>query len=123
MILVTFIAGRCRTCRDPLRHAMLIIRSMAFRLREDRTVQKLIAVGTMLALTLVLAGRAAAADGNQEVAPGLKVGDMLDQSNWQLAKGLLPPEILRHYEKGEYHNRIAAAPEDFQHWDASFEEA
>src|SRR5262245_58132843 len=42
----------------------------------------------------------------QEVAPGLKVGDVLDQGNAQLAKDLLPAEILKHYEKGEYRNKI-----------------
>jgi len=86
-------------------------------------MHKLVGVGTALALVAALAVQAVAADANEEVAPGLKAGDMLDQSTWQRAKDLLPPEVLKHYERGEYHNRIAAAPADFQHWDASFEEA
>jgi hypothetical protein len=59
----------------------------------------------------------------EEVAPGLKVGDVLDQSNWQLAKDLLPPEILRHYEKGEYRNRIVAYPTGTVHWEKAFLQA
>ena len=59
----------------------------------------------------------------QEVAPGLKVGDTLDEHNWQLAKDLLPPEILRHYEKGEYRNRIVDYPLGNAHWEKAFQEA
>ena len=52
------------------------------------------------ALSLLASGARAAQDGTkaedgakgEEVAPGLYVGDMLDQSNCQLAKDLLPPE-------------------------------
>jgi hypothetical protein len=33
---------------------------------------------------------------------GLKAGDVLDASNWKDAEGLLPPEVLKHYETGEY---------------------
>ena len=36
----------------------------------------------------------------------LRHGDVLGPSNWQAAKALLPEEILRHYERGEYTNRI-----------------
>jgi hypothetical protein len=63
------------------------------------------------------------AGGEEEVAPGLKAGDNLDQSNWRLAKDLLPAEILRHYERGEYRNKIAPAPAERHHWDADFEAA
>jgi len=58
-----------------------------------------------------------------EVAPGLKVGDVLDQSNAQLAKDLLPPEILRHYQNGAYRNRIMAYPIGSAHWEKAFREA
>jgi hypothetical protein len=54
---------------------------------------------------------------------GLKAGDMLDQSNWQKAEGLLPPEILDHYRKGEYANRIVDWPEDVYRWPPDFLEA
>ena len=39
---------------------------------------------------------------------GLQPGMMLDQSNAALAKGLLPPELLAHFEKGEFANKIAS---------------
>jgi len=59
----------------------------------------------------------------QEIAPGLKVGDVLDQRNWQLAKDLLPQEILRHYERGEYRNPIVDYPTGNAHWEKAFGEA
>ncbi len=39
---------------------------------------------------------------------GLKPGDMLDRNSAHLAKNLLPPEILGHYERGEYTNKVIA---------------
>ncbi len=60
---------------------------------------------------------------SEEVAPGLKVGDVLDQSNAALAKDLLPPEILRHYEAGQYRNKIVSYPIGQAHWEKSFLEA
>ncbi len=42
---------------------------------------------------------------------GIGPGVMLDSSTAHLARGLLPPEILRHYETGEYRNEIADWPE------------
>src|SRR5262249_58520516 len=50
-----------------------------------------------------------------EVAPGLKVGDTLDQSNADKAKDLLPPEILKHYKDGGYRNEIGSRPEGVTH--------
>src|SRR5882724_2878407 len=41
---------------------------------------------------------------------GLQPGMTLDQSTAALAKGLMPPEILKHYEKGEYKNQIVDWP-------------
>jgi len=53
----------------------------------------------------------------------LKPGDVLDQSNWQKAKELLPPEILKHYQTGEYKNPIVAYPLGNAHWEKSFLDA
>jgi hypothetical protein len=39
-------------------------------------------------------------------APVPEEGVMLGPSNWQIAEGLLPDEILEHYRNGEYMNRI-----------------
>lgn len=81
---------------------------------------------TVSALFLGL-GRVAAADDDagarKEVAPGLYVGDVLDEKNWQLAKDLLPPEILKHYEKGEYRNVIVDYPADYGGWEKTWVEA
>jgi hypothetical protein len=56
-------------------------------------------------------------------ADALKAGDVLGTDNWQSAKDLLPPEILRHYEKGEYRNQVVAYPEGTARWEKSFLEA
>jgi hypothetical protein len=47
----------------------------------------------------MLAGRAGA-------APALRDGDTLGPANWEAARDLLPDEILEHYKKGEYQNRV-----------------
>ncbi len=53
----------------------------------------------LLALCTVTTSRVAPAE--------LKDGDVIGPSNWSEAQGLLPEEILDHYKKGEYINRIA----------------
>ena len=45
-------------------------------------------------------------------AADFKTGDMIDKENWQKATGLLPPEILKHYENGEYANKFVDWPAD-----------
>lgn len=57
-----------------------------------------------------------------EVAPGLKVGDVLEATNAERAKDLLPPEILAHYQAGKYKNRIVSFPRGIMHRATSFEE-
>ena len=39
-------------------------------------------------------------------------GEMIDKSSWQKATDLLPPEILKHYEQGEYANKFIDWPAD-----------
>ncbi|HVN84137.1 MAG TPA: DUF1329 domain-containing protein [Candidatus Binatia bacterium] len=73
-------------------------------------------------LALAYAG-AAVADTGEEIVPGLRVGDVLDQRNADLAKDLLPPEIYKHYKNGEYHNKIVAYPTGNLHWEKAFAEA
>ncbi len=58
----------------------------------------------------------------EEVAPGLKVGEVLEQSNAAKAKDLLPPEILAHFEKGDYRNVIVSYPADVGGWEKAFQE-
>ena len=43
-------------------------------------------------------------------ANDLKPGDVLNATNWQAADGLLPPEILKHYQNGDYANPIVDWP-------------
>lgn len=54
---------------------------------------------------------------------GLKAGDVLAKDNWELAKDLLPPEILRHYEDGEYVNKVVDWPLGTYHWEPPFKAA
>jgi hypothetical protein len=56
-------------------------------------------------------------------AEELKPGETLDTSTWQKAEGLLPPEILEHYKKGEYANPIASWPNDKFNWPPDFKAA
>ena len=56
-------------------------------------------------------------------ADELKPGDTLDKSSWQRADGLLPPEILEHYKKNEYVNRIADWPASKYTWPPDYKAA
>jgi len=59
----------------------------------------------------------------EQAASDLKPGDVLDRSNWKKAEGLLPPEVLKHYEKGEYANPIVDWPAAQWHWPPDFLES
>ncbi len=50
----------------------------------------------------------------------LQPGDVLSQQNWQAAKDLLPPEILRHYERGEFTHKIMSWNNGQQKWSKAF---
>jgi hypothetical protein len=54
---------------------------------------------------------------------GLQPGDVLSKDNWQLAKDLLPPEILRHYKDGDYINKIVEWPLGVYKWNPQFKAA
>jgi len=54
---------------------------------------------------------------------GLHAGMVLDKQTWQLAEGLLPPEILKHYRDGDYKNPIVSWPTDFYTWPEDFKAA
>jgi hypothetical protein len=53
-------------------------------------------------------------------AQELKPGDVLSEKNWQLAQDLLPPEILRHYERGEFANPVVEWKNGLQRWSKAF---
>ena len=50
----------------------------------------------------------------------LKPGDVLNESNWKKAEGLLPPEILKHYQNGDYANPIVDWPAEQWEWPPDF---
>jgi hypothetical protein len=54
--------------------------------------------------------------GHAQLAPGATLGP----STAAQAKDLLPPEILAHYQKGDYVNPIVAWPEDKTTWPTDF---
>jgi hypothetical protein len=56
-------------------------------------------------------------------AGDLKPGDILNETNWQRAEGLLPPEILKHYRTGEYANPIVDWPPEKFNWPPDFSAA
>ena len=79
-----------------------------------------------VAISLIVATPIGAEEAAPAAAPAdgaLKVGDVLNQTNWEKAKGLLPPEILDHYRKGEYINRIVAWPVGSFNWPPDFKKA
>jgi uncharacterized protein DUF1329 len=53
-------------------------------------------------------------------ATDLKPGDILNETTWQKAEGLLPPEILKHYQTGDYANPIVDWPPDKFTWPPDF---
>lgn len=70
-----------------------------------------------LALCLIAAASLGSA------ADDLKPGDVLNETNWQKAEGLLPPEILKHYRNGDYANVIADWPVGLYKWPPDFKAA
>ena len=56
-------------------------------------------------------------------ADALKPGDTLDKDTAAKAEGLLPPEILRHYQEGKFSNKIVDWPANQFRWESAFQEA
>ncbi|TMA40087.1 MAG: DUF1329 domain-containing protein, partial [Deltaproteobacteria bacterium] len=50
-------------------------------------------------------------------------GTTLERTTAEEAKDLLPPEILRHYQNGDYRNAVIEFPNSRWRWDDGFEEA
>ena len=67
----------------------------------------------LLAVACVLVAGVARSN---ELAPG----DTLSRENWELAKDLLPAEILRHYQSGDYSSAIVRWNEGQYHWSQAF---
>ncbi len=71
----------------------------------------------VLGVLLALAASAGVAQGE------LQPGSVLDRTTAAEARDLLPPEIHRHYEAGEYRNPVIDFPLERFRWDDGFEEA
>jgi hypothetical protein len=93
----------------------------------SRQVGNVLAAVVMVAIAFgtrtVWADAAAGVPPATEVAPGLKLGDVLEKENCQLAKDLLPSEILAHYCRGDYRNRLVSYPAGKARWEQSFLDA
>lgn len=70
--------------------------------------------------TAVLFLTLACAAGGGGRALGSDGGRVLGPATWQDASDLLPPEILRHYRRGEYRNPIVAYPQGSYRWPPDF---
>ena len=70
-----------------------------------------------LVLTLGIVPPIAAAD--VELKPGVVLGP----DNYQAAEGLLPPEILKHYQTGDYKNVIVDYPVGSSKWEPAWKDA
>src|SRR2546427_645838 len=57
------------------------------------------------------------------VGATLAPGTTLDRTTAEEAKDLLPPEILRHYQNGDYRSTVVEFPNSRWRWDDGFEEA
>src|SRR5262245_833255 len=62
---------------------------------------------------------AMAAAARAQVSPGMTI----DKSTANQAKDLLPAEILKHYQAGEYKNPVVDFPTSKFRWDDGFDEA
>ena len=74
----------------------------------------LLNVALAIVLTRAVWAQAPAAAGD------LKPGDILNETDWQKAQGLLPPEILKHYQTGDYANPIVDWPAGKFDWPPDF---
>ena len=68
----------------------------------------------LMALLAAVASRGAA-----EIKPGMT----LDKSTVDQARDLMPPEILKHYENGDYKNPVVDFPTSKFRWDDGFDDA
>src|SRR3989449_1049230 len=75
----------------------------------------------VMLILLVATGVRADTPGSAASSDGLKPGDVLDTKSAQRAEGLLPPEILKHYQHNEYVNPISDWPANVYNWPEDFQ--
>jgi len=88
--------------------------------RGGVSMRRRIVGSTVVVLVVLLTSGAGADSGGAPATDGLKPGETLNSSTWQRAQDLLPPEVLKHYEKNEYVNPISSWPEDLYNWPEDF---
>ena len=71
--------------------------------RKSRCTMPRIILVLVIATSALIATRPGRAE-ETAATDALKPGDVLNASNWKKAEGLLPPEILKHYQNGDYVN-------------------
>jgi hypothetical protein len=74
-------------------------------------------MGKLLAVLAAILGFAVT------VRADVPVGTMVDRSTAEQVKDLLPPEIFKHYQNGEYKNPVVEFPTTKFRWDDGFDEA
>ncbi len=53
----------------------------------------------------------------------LKPGDVLDQTRWQEAKGMMPDAVLHRFETGQHISKIIEIPPDALRWSTRYNAA
>ena len=61
--------------------------------------------------------------GSAAPVAAIEAGTMVDRSNADEVKDLLPPEIHKHFKNGDYMNKLVEFPNTRWAWDDGFEEA
>jgi uncharacterized protein DUF1329 len=88
----------------------------------SRTVRLALPLCATLLLTSA-AGAQETMEAKRKAEVGLQAGDVLSAENANLAEGLLPPEILAFYKKGDFKNTVGDWPEGKYTWEKEFLEA
>jgi hypothetical protein len=53
----------------------------------------------------------------------LRPGDILNQSTWQQAQGMMPDVILQRFQAGQHISKIIALPPEALRWNSKFTQA
>ena len=82
-------------------------------MKSRKYVKGTIAVGTLIGALLLVV----------EAGADLKPGDVLDQTRWQEAKGMMPEAVLHRFETGLHLSKIIEIPPDALRWSTRYNAA
>src|SRR5215510_14017299 len=82
-------------------------------MESRRYSRKTLTVGVLLGMLLPMA----------RVEAELKPGDVLDQTRWQEAKGMMPDAILRRFETGQHISKVIEIPSGTLQWSTRYNQA